>query len=150
MGIGKHPCAFAGTSTAGIPAWHIEQRILGTKVSPKMEERIYSWVICAHEDAGWSALREVMRITMNQGIRIIEMMAFMHQLHVDGNTRECGMVCLVFRVWGLKLLMEIPESAGFRVEGFRVQDLKQGLGFKAVDGNTRECGMVGASISSGI
>ena len=56
----------------------------------------------------------------------------------------------MFRIWDSKLLMEIPESAGFRVEGFRVQDLKQGLGFKAVDGNTRECGMVGASISSGI
>jgi hypothetical protein len=72
MGICKHPCAFAGNSTAGILAWHIEQRIFGTKVSPKMEEYIYSWAICGHEDAGWSALQEIMRITMNQGICIIE------------------------------------------------------------------------------
>ena len=53
---------------------------------------------------------------MNQGICIIEMMACMHLLqNVDGNTRECGMVGLVFRVWGLKLLMAIPESAGWWV-----------------------------------
>jgi hypothetical protein len=39
------------------------------------------------------------------------MMAFMHLLKtVDGNTRECGMVGLVFRVSGLKLLMEVPEG----------------------------------------
>jgi hypothetical protein len=44
-----------------------------------MEECIYSWVVCAHEDAGWPVLEEIMRITVNQGL----LMHFNQGMHVS-------------------------------------------------------------------